>query len=358
MSRELGKVAAVRAIDVSPGTLDRSLGYHLSRIKRVARALGVVLHQGLRRERRLYLCIAGGSGVYYDLVLAAVARLLRYAVFVHHHSFTYVNQRDPRTAVLFALCGRRAVHICLCPTMAERLKSRYRHVVQAEILSNAALMEGARPRPARSGGESLTLGHFGNLTLAKGLDTVLDLFRRLRAAQLPVRLELAGTTGAEERQLIEQAQGEFGEALVYRGPLYGEQKAAYFAGLDAFLFPSRYLNEAQPLVLFEAMTAGVPVVATCRGCIGDDVNAAAGLVLDERRFADGAFALLQRWARDREARQAAASGAQERMEALRRAARSELGHIVGRIAGINLIEASMPQNRRESLSIERRHARS
>lgn len=356
MSRELGKIASTRIVDVSPGTLERSLGYHLSRIGRVARALLVLAHQGLRGDRRLYLCIAGGSGVYYDILLALLARLLRYVVFVHHHSFTYVNQRDWRTALLFTLCGRQAVHICLCPTMAERLKTRYRHVEQIEILSNAAVLEAARPRPARTARGPLVLGHFGNLTLAKGLDTVLELFRRLRQAGLPVRLALAGTAGGEERALIERAQAEFGPDLEYRGALYGADKEAFFAGLDAFLFPSRYPNEAQPLVVFEAMSAGVPVLATCRGCIGDDVSPAAGLVAEQDQFEDAAFALLQRWATDRTAAQAAAEGARDRMDALRRAARAELGQVVGRIAGINRMEATVRHDRHAGLPVERRHA--
>lgn len=366
MSEELAKVAAVRAVDVSPGTLTRSAGYHLGRVRRVAAALGVLAAQGLRRDRRLYLCIAGGSGVYYDIAMVALARLLRYAIFVHHHSFTYVNRRDPRTALLFRLCGRRSVHVCLCPTMASRLKARYDHVERVEILSNAALMDPAQRRSRGSDGEPLTLGHFGNLTLAKGLDTVLDLFRRLRLAGVPVRLALAGSAGPVERELIDAAKAEFPDALAYHGPLYGADKAAFFASLDAFLFPSRYANEAQPLVLFEAMAAGVPVLATCRGCVGDDVTPAAGLVADEAGFADAAFALLQRWATDRAAPLAAGLAAQERLEALRLAARSELGQIVARIAGINVFSASKSQNCSASgpasalpaatLPIDRRHA--
>jgi glycosyltransferase involved in cell wall biosynthesis len=346
MTDELGKVARVRVADVSPDTLKRSWRYHLDRVRRMAVAAGTLLSQGFDRDRRLYFCIAGGSGVYYDIVLAAVARLLRYRIFIHHHSFTYVNRRDWRTALLFRLCGRAAVHICLCPTMVQRLKERYGSIGRHEIFSNAALMApGADDRRTVTTESSLMLGHLGNLTLEKGLDTVIALFRRLKGAGLPVRLTLAGPAkGTAETRLIDDARRDFADDFIYRGPLYGPEKDAFFQGLDAFLFPSRYANEAQPLVLFEAMAAGVPVIATCRGCVGDDVPHEAGLVSAEDAYLDSATALVQRWLADRDRLGAASQAARRQMIALRETARRDLDKIVEIIAGINGLEAADHQN--------------
>jgi glycosyltransferase involved in cell wall biosynthesis len=344
MTDELGRVACVRVADVSPDTLKRSVRYHLERARRMAAAAGTLLSQALRGDRRLYFCIAGGSGVYYDVALAALARLLRYRIFIHHHSFTYVNRRDWRSALLFALCGRDAVHICLCPTMAQRLKARYSAIGRQAIFSNAALMPPGVAREVKEDGP-LMLGHLGNLTLEKGLDTVISVFRRLRGAGVPVRLALAGPAkGSGEISLIDDARRDFPEDVVYRGPLYGAQKDAFFRDIDAFLFPSRYANEAQPLVLFEAMAAGVPVVATCRGCIGDDVPAEAGLVSAEEDYVDAAIALLRRWHEDRARLGAAAQAASRCMGELRSAARRDLADIVKVIAGINGLEAGGDQN--------------
>ncbi|MBX6322140.1 MAG: glycosyltransferase family 4 protein [Rhodospirillaceae bacterium] len=359
MSEALGRVARVRLADVAPGTLKRSPAYHLARLARIARAAATLVAQGLGPDRRLYLCIAGGAGVYYDLVLAALARLLRYRIFIHHHSFTYVNRRDRRTALLFRLCGTGAVHICLCQTMAQRLRARYPRIDRCEILSNAALLPAPEPGelPPRGDG-SVTLGHLGNLTLAKGLDTVVALFHRLRAEGLPVRLSLAGPAAGEaESRLIDGLRRDFPGAVAVHGPLYGAEKDAFFRDLDVFLFPSRYPNEAQPLVLFEAMAAGVPVIATGRGCIGDDVTGGAGLVSDEAAFLDSAAALIRHWYEDRASLRAAGRAARERVRALREAARCDLDHIVGLIAGINVLEAGACQNGYADAG-PRRHAKS
>ncbi len=51
----------------------------------------------------------------------------------------------------------------------------------------------------------------------------------------------------EFRKLLEAA----GYAS-YLGPIYGDAKTAFYGNLDVLLFPSNYVNEAEPLVIHEA----------------------------------------------------------------------------------------------------------
>ena len=46
----------------------------------------------------------------------------------------------------------------------------------------------------------------------------------------------------------------------YFGPLYGAEKEKFFEGLDAFVFPTHYRNEAEPLVLLKIVVPALTVV--------------------------------------------------------------------------------------------------
>ncbi|MBH0200385.1 MAG: glycosyltransferase family 4 protein, partial [Nitrospira sp.] len=62
------------------------------------------------------------------------------------------------------------------------------------------------------------------------------------------------------------------EAYVsFAGQVDAEEKRALFDSADIFVFPG-VQQEGQPLVVIEAMAAGVPVIFTDRGCIRDTVS--------------------------------------------------------------------------------------
>ncbi len=81
----------------------------------------------------------------------------------------------------------------------------------------------------------------------------------------------------------------------FTGQVDGTQKKALFDSADIFVFPG-VQQEGQPLVVLEAMAAGLPVIFTNRGCLRDTVpDGEAGLevpVGDPRQLADRILWLL------------------------------------------------------------------
>jgi glycosyltransferase involved in cell wall biosynthesis len=143
-----------------------------------------------------------------------------------------------------------------------------REVLHVERLSH--VLNGVDPlEPVRPPAEDVpVVAALGRLTAQKGFDVLLEAVRRLCADG--VRLELLlGGEGRERAELERLAAG-----LPVRFTGFEAEPRRLFAQADVFVLPSRV--EALPLVLVEAVSAGLPSVATDVG----DVREALGDVVD------------------------------------------------------------------------------
>ena len=81
---------------------------------------------------------------------------------------------------------------------------------------------------------------------------MLETFEAICADGVKSRLLLAGPiVDKGAHALLLQARAKFGDALVEHGSVSGASKEIFFRSVDVFLFPSRYKDEAQPLVIFK-----------------------------------------------------------------------------------------------------------
>ena len=76
------------------------------------------------------------------------------------------------------------------------------------------------------------------------------------------------------------------------GPLDEPGKAELFRRVDLFVFPSRYRHETLPVVVHEAMSHGVPVLATAIGCVAEQVGEAGRCVDLDSDFVVAALPLV------------------------------------------------------------------
>lgn len=117
-----------------------------------------------------------------------------------------------------------------------------------------------------------TLLFFSNLLRFKGILDFVDVCKALKEKCIPFRADIAGgeTVDLDRAGLETLLKASGLESMVsYHGAVYDAEKAALFARADVFVFPS-YL-EAFGLVAAEAMSAGLPVVATTVGSVPDMV---------------------------------------------------------------------------------------
>lgn len=239
----------------------------------VCRFLFVILTS---RRKVLYRPINGGLGQIYDVMYFLVARFFFIKIYIHHHSFDYLNSPTLLFRIVSSLAGRGAVHVVLGDRMRRKLIEIYDvnpHCIR--VLSNMAYFDGHKKEKIFFD-DKFVIGHLANLCVDKGLLVFIDVCRDLKKKGIIFQAKLAGPfLDARARTMVEDALREF-DNLEYMGPVYGDKKNQFYRDLDVFIFPSLYKNEAEPLVLYEAAENGAYVCGTRRGCMEDVIAKLGG----------------------------------------------------------------------------------
>lgn len=244
--------------------------------------LAAVIKPSNVKGKTLYLPISGGMRQLIDLVFALPAKWLDFSLFVHHHSFAYLNAKPWFSRLVFSVL-KDATHIVLCPAMGQRLCEQYGiEPARVRVLSNAAFLEVGVGTTGIVAGPStyLALGFMSNITAEKGIFSFFDAIDELSAQQIPFKALIAGPVSPEVKAQFDARLAATPNAQ-HVGAVYGDAKNQFFGQLDLLLFPTLYANEAEPVTLWESMAHGVPVIALQRGCIQGMVPSNAGRVVVE-----------------------------------------------------------------------------
>lgn len=324
--------APVAIVNTSPGSLRRGLSYHAKRLrlltfKVIPSILGV-------RGGVLYSVVEPGHGMYYNFLVILFSRVKRLRIALHHHSAFYTKAFDRRFELLSRLAGKQTLHIALDEAMARDLKMRYASIERVIISHNASHV--TKPDLMERRERTFSVGFMSNLSREKGLDVFLDCVRSARSAGMDVQAVLAGPSASRDAEkMIADAKGEFCDKLNIFGPVSGSSKEAFFRSIDIFLFPTRYKLEAQPLVVIEALSYGVPVVVTeqgyCAELIGE--TGVSGSIADFQKLATS---FVARCYSDAVYLQEMRAEARRRFEILRARADVQMDQLVSAISSAGL----------------------
>ncbi|NVK56131.1 MAG: glycosyltransferase [Alteromonadaceae bacterium] len=306
------------------------LGWYLRKHGRLTLSL---LRAGLSARGSCYFVPDSNGGLWANILEACVMRLLFRQVWLHHHVFSYVRRRDRRMAAILKILGPKARHIALGEAMAEGLRTGY-DARSIHVLGNADFVReapAARPRRRLD-----TVGFISNITREKGIGLFMEAMRLAQAAPAgpgPTGPDCVIAGPIRDESLKAEIEAFCAESPARRkwvGSVSGASKDAFFDDIDLLLFPSLYPNEALPVTIYEALAAGVPVLATRRGCIPGQLEGLDGC-LDDADFAAGAAGRIAAWVADPESFAAASRAATESFNRQRDEDRCSLQDLIAKI---------------------------
>jgi len=239
-----------------------------------------------------------GGGFYANLPLVALAKLFRAPLLYHFHGKgvrAAAKSRLYRKLFKWATSG---AHVIL---LSERLfEDVSGGLVRAQVFFLPNAMSAL---PAQAEEEAREVRHIlflSNLIETKGPLVLLDALVLLKQRGIDFRASFAGAPSATvTRESFETAvkRRRLEDAVQYLGPVSGQNKLDLLHCADILALPTHYKNEALPLVVLEAMGAGLAVVATPEGAIPDMVrDGETGILVphhDPEKLADALQRLLE-----------------------------------------------------------------
>lgn len=240
-----------------------------------------------------------GGGFYASLALVALPKLFRAPLLYHLHGkgIRAAAEQSSLYRRLFAWMMQGA-HVVL---LSERLYDDVADFVpraRCFILPNALIAPIVARDAAAQGYNHIVF--LSNLVMSKGPVVLLDALARLKARGVVFQASFAGEPWPpitrENFQEAIRARG-LAESVRYVGFVSGADKQALLRSAAMLAFPTFYANEAFPLVVLEAMGAGLAVVATPEGAIPDMLRDGENGILvpqnDPERLADALQRLIE-----------------------------------------------------------------
>ncbi len=227
----------------------------------------------LRRHRRaqLYVPISQGRwGFLRDATLIGVARLARRPVTLHLHGGLFARFYAEAPGWERWLIRRVVGQVDGAWVLTDAHREIFDGLIPRErvrVLENTSEDVGVANGAGgeRGADEELRLLYLSNLFPEKGCFDLIDALDELGERARGISLRLVGEAEPAVAEEVARRAAELagrGVRVEYAGTRTGEAKMAEYRWADAFALPSRYPPEGQPLVLLEAMSAGLPIVAS------------------------------------------------------------------------------------------------
>jgi len=211
-------------------------------------------------------------GIVRDFMINLPAILFRKKRVLHLHGFTYykIYQKSKLYKCLFDVLSKNAVMIVLC----ESQKSKTLKIMSKSSVVLYNCIDKKVVTEKKTKNSILQICYISNISREKG---ALDLIEAVKKYQSNIRLVVAGNFLGDKEEFLESIKGC--DNISFLGFADEKMKNSLLKSSDIFCLPSK-LEEGSPISIIEAMSYGLPVLTTDKGCIREMIDG-CGYLLSE-----------------------------------------------------------------------------
>ncbi len=246
----------------------------------------------INRPDLVYFQIStSGNALIRDALFVALIKMLRVPLVYHVHAMDISSGFATWRRPIYSFAFRKSHMIHLTSKSAQDIPADFQAKVQ--VLPNTIADRDVRKTDI---GDRLNLIFISNLMIEKGLYDLLEIASHLKSEKVNFHLNVIGkeheVTMSEIQSRIHDL--DLGDFIDVPGPKYGNDKYDYLDQSDILVFPTFYHKEVFPLVVLEAMQAGLPVVSYEHAGIPEIIkNEEQGFLVPSRDISAFASRIMQ-----------------------------------------------------------------
>lgn len=216
-----------------------------------------------------------GASFYKDVLLVGLLRLFHIKRVYHlHNKGVSKSQNNKINKLLYRFVFEDAYVILLSNHLYKDIEKfvpqSYVYICPNGILDMTSNIQSQ----LLSKEKSVKILFLSNMIESKGFLVLLSACSILQKKGIDFECDFIGAEGdMQATQFIERVkQQQLSKKVNYLGKKFDKEKQVALSNADIFSFPTYYSNECFPLVLLEAMSAGLPVISTFEGGIPDIIE--------------------------------------------------------------------------------------
>ncbi len=227
-----------------------------------------------------------GKGLWRDLIFVIIIKLFKVTPVYHLHN-KGIERRSRCLLIkwIYRFVFRNSLVIHLSENLVRKeILSLGMINIKTQIIPNGikvVMIPENRNKP-----DHINILYLSNLFPGKGFHELIEVFGKLAKDNSNIYLHIAGGfpyLGIRKKVKKQILKSGLSSRIFLKGPRYDEDKLKIYGEADIFVFPSFFRQECFPLVILEAMQAGLPVITTREGAIPEIIdNEVNGIIINQK----------------------------------------------------------------------------